>query len=438
MMHVKQRVKAMRWFGWLFAMLLAPPSWALNIVITGGTETAQPIAVVPFVQNGVTQGKLNPAAVIANDLRLSGRFAPVDTNDLLMRPTQLSEVKPAEWRVLDLPIVVLGRMLPGAAGRIKVEYELVDAWQGRRLRDGGFEVAEADLRRVAHRISDAVFEALTGVSGAFDTRIAFVSQEGRTLKNRRYQLKIADIDGENERVLLTSPQPILSPAWSPDGQQMAYVSFEQVDRASIWVQDLATGERRKIADFPGRNSAPAWSPDGKKLAFSSSRDGNPEVYVLTLASGALKRITQNPATDTEPVWSEDGRDLIYLSDRSGSAQIYRVDADGGRAERLSFEGRYNASPAVVPGSDVLVLLHAIEGKYRVATLDPARGQVQLLSGNPLDESPSVAPNGTMVAYATIQNDRGVLEIVSIDGRIRQKVSLGGQDIREPAWSPYLP
>jgi TolB protein len=160
--------------------------------------------------------------------------------------------------------------------------------------------------------------------------------------------------------------------------------------------------------------------------------------VLTLASGALKRITQNPATDTEPVWSEDGRDLIYLSDRSGSAQIYRVDADGGRAERLSFEGRYNASPAIVPGSDLLVLLHANEGKYRVATLDPARGQVQLLSGNPLDESPSVAPNGTMVAYATIQGDRGVLEIVSIDGRIRQKVSLGGQDIREPAWSPYLP
>lgn len=433
----ESKVLRMRWLSWVF-VLFAAPTWALNIVITGGTETAQPIAVVPFMQSGTAQGRLNPAAVIANDLRLSGRFAPVNANDLPMRPNQLSEVKPAEWRVLDIPIVVIGRMQPASAGRIQVEYELVDAWQGRRLQGGGFEIAEAGLRRVAHRISDAVFEALTGVSGAFGTRIAYVSQEGRTLENRRYQLKVADIDGENEQVLLTSRQPILSPAWSPDGEQMAYVSFEQVDRASIWVQSLASGERRKIADFPGRNSAPAWSPDGKKLAFSTSRDGNPEVYVQNLASGALKRITQNPATDTEPVWSEDGKSLIYLSDRSGSAQIYRVGAEGGRAERLSFEGRYNASPAIVPGSELIVLLHANEGKYRVATLDPARGQLQLLSGNPLDESPSVAPNGTMVAYATIQGDRGVLEIVSIDGRIRQKVSLGGQDIREPAWSPYLP
>ncbi len=215
----------MRKFLLLMGVLLSAPAGALNIVITGGTEMAQPIAVVPFAQTGSAQGLLNPAAVIANDLRLSGRFAPVNTRDLTMRPSQLADIRPQDWRVLDIPVVLIGRMQPAGAGRIRVEYELADAWQGRRLQGGAFEITEQGLRRVAHRISDAVFEALTGISGAFDTRIAYVSQEGRRVENRRYQLKVADIDGENERVLLTSRHPVLSPAWAPDGERIAYVSF---------------------------------------------------------------------------------------------------------------------------------------------------------------------------------------------------------------------
>ena len=407
----------------------------LTIEITQGMEDASPIAVVPFAAPaGVTLPE-DIAAIISANLRRSGRFAPLPEADLIARPRTADDVRFQDWRVLGVGDLVIGRVLQPAPGRYEVQFQLFDVFRGRQMTGYSIPARPEELRRVAHRISDLIYESLTGQPGAFDTRIAYVTSEGES-GSRRYALQVADSDGHNPRTVLRSPQPLMSPAWSPDGQQLAYVTFED-RRAAIYVQDVGTGARRELAAFDGINGAPAWSPDGRKLALTLSRDGNPEIYLLHLADNRLQRLTNNAAIDTEAVWLPDGNHLIFTSDRGGAPQLYRLDIRSGRAERLSFEGNYNSSADVSPDGRRLALVHRDGRDYRIGVMDLDSRRLRVLTDGSLDESPSFAPNGSMIIYATSVGGRGVLAAVSADGRFRQRLTLSGGDVREPAWSPVL-
>jgi TolB protein len=408
---------------------------ALTIEITQGMEGAVPIAVVPF---GTGAGGAAPpedvSAIIAADLARSGRFAPVPENNLIARPVDIGDVRFQDWRTLGVENLVIGRIQPAGAGQYRIQFRLFDVFRGRQITGYSLPATTDRMRYVAHRISDLIYEALTGQPGAFATRIAYVISE--TLNGKKtYELQLADSDGYNPQTLLSSPQPLMSPAWSPDGRKLAYVSFEK-HRASVFIQDIFAGTREKVSAFAGINGAPAWSPDGRSMAVTLSRDGNPEIYVMRLSDKSLKRLTFGPSIDTEPVWSPDGRSIVFTSDRGGSPQLYRMPAQGGRAERVTFEGNYNASADFSPDGKMLAMVHGDGGKYRIATLDLESGLLRVLSDGSLDESPSFAPNGSMIIYATEAGHRGVLAAVSSDGRFRQRFSLQQGNVREPVWSPF--
>lgn len=408
---------------------------ALTIEITQGTERAVPIAVVPFGWTGA--GARPPediAAIVAADLARSGRFAPVPQQDLVAQPHEGTQVRFADWRLLGTPSLVVGKMQPEGNG-YRVQFQLFDIYGEKQLRGFSFKVGAQDLRRLAHQIADIIYEALLNERGAFAARIAYVTSAMDARRKRLYSLYVADSDGYNPRVIVQSRQPLMSPAWSYDGRKLAYVSFE-ARRSMIFVQDLTTGRRERVASYPGNNSAPAWSPDGTRLAMSLSRDGNPEIYILHLASGELKRLTSQYGIDTEPVWSPDGKTIYFVSDRGGRPQIYRMPAQGGAAERVSFEGSYNASPRLSPDGKRLAMVRGEGNTFRIAVLDLETRQSTLLTEGRLDESPSFAPNGNMIIYATEARGRGVLAAVSIDGRVRQRLGLQeGGDAREPVWGP---
>ena len=409
------------------AALLSTTALALEIVVTQGSESALPIAVAPFPGS----------TVVSNDLRLSGQFSPLAEEQMISRPDRLSEVNFTDWRLLEIPTLVTGRVVEGEGGREQLEIQLVDVYRKRLLAHYRFSLGDGSarsIRQTAHAVSDLIYKALTGIRGAFSTHIAYVSVEHAESGKRSYTLELADADGENVQVLLTSFAPLLSPAWSPDGRQLAYVSFEN-GRSEVWVQGVYDGKRTRVASFRGKNSAPAWSPDGKQLALSLSRDGNSEIYLFELRSQQLQRLTRNRGADTEPVWSPDGKSIAFLSDRSGGPQIYRQDIAGGRATRVTFRGRYNTSPDWSPDGERLAFLHGEGGRYRIAVMDPDSGVVRILTNNRQDESPSFAPNGELIVYATQHDGRGVLEIASVDGGSVQQLSLRGKDVREPAWSP---
>jgi TolB protein len=431
-------------------LLPAGAVWAvLNIEITQGVEGAAPIAVVPFAWQAPEPHSQQPAAVappqeppldvtavIRADLARSGRFAPLKPRDMLARPHADSKINFGNWRILQSENLVVGTVQYLGADRYKIRFRLFDVFKGRQLEGYSLTANGSNLRRAAHQVSDIIYEKLTGEQGAFTTSVAYVTTEGLG-DARRYTLWVADADGYNGQSMMRSPEPILSPSWSPDGRQLAYASLEERGHQVVFVQDVASGQREKAAAYQGINGAPAWSPDGRSLAVSLSKDGNAEIYVIDLAGKKkARRLTRHWAIDTEPVWTPDGKFIVFTSDRGGRPQIYRVPVVGGRPRRLTFEGSYNARATISPDGRYLAMIHRDNGNFRVAVMEMETGDLRILSDGTLDESPSFAPNGSMIIYATNSGTKGVLAAVSVDGRVRQRLSVQEGDVREPAWSPF--
>ena len=408
---------------------------ALTIQITGGTEGAQPIAVVPFGWAGSGKLPTNVGKVIANDLRRSGRFAPLADKDLVGHPHTGDEVNFQSWRVLRVDNLVVGKVQATGPNSYTVQFQLFDVFQGRQIIGYSIPAHGSDLRRVAHHISDLIYHSLTGERGAFNTRIAYVTADRKSKDDTDYELQVADSDGYHPQTILRSSQPIMSPAWSPDGKQLAYVSFEH-HRSQIFVQNVASGARRVVASYPGIDGAPAFSPDGKRLAMTLSKDGSPDIYILNLSTGHLRRLTDDPSIDTEAAWMPGGKNLVFTSDRGGGPQIYEISADGGPAKRLTFDGNYNAGASVSPDGGHIAVVHGSGGNYQIAVLDLKTGLLQTVSKGPLDESPSFAPNGSMILYAAEHGNRGVLATVSEDGRAGQRLVAQQGNVSEPAWGPF--
>lgn len=409
----------------------------LRIEITQGVDKAVPIAVVPFGWQG--RGRTAPfdvTALISADLARSGRFAPIKPEDMLEHPTTGRDVDFEDWRMIGIEVVIVGRLIETARNDFTIQFQVFDVFRGEQLL-GYRQPAELErLRGASHRVADMIYEQLTGIPGIFSTRIAYVTATGAAA-NRKFGLIVADADGANARILVESSEPIMSPAWSPDSRKLAYVSFEQ-QKSEIYIQTLRSGARRRVSARAGVNGAPVWSPDGRYLALTLSKtDGNLDIYTLELANQVLRRLTEQPSIDTEPCWSADGRSIYFTSDRAGGPQIYRISATGGRAQRISFEGGYNARPRLSPDGEKLAVVHNDRGNYRIALVDVKRGFTRVLTAGRLDESPSYAPNGETLIYATRKGGRGVLATVSTDGRIHQSISSLEGDVREPVWSPFM-
>ena len=418
----------------------------LEIVVTEGWDSPTKIAVVPF--GGPSLPGVDLAAVVAADLLRSGQFAVLPSEDMLSLPDSVEGVFFRDWRLLGMDYLLIGRVAVAAGAsrvttnsRLALVYHLFDVATEREMATARLAFTPELARDAAHGVSDDVFATVTGVPGAFSTKILYVLQRDAGSGPAPYRLMLADADGHRERELFRSEDAILSPAWSPAADRVAYVSFE-TGRSTIMVQELATAARTRVAEYPGINGAPTFSPDGTRLAMSLSRDGNPEIYVKNLATGDLRRVTRRPnAIDTEPIWSPDGESLIFTSDRGGKAQIYRKDLKTSFVERLTFEGDYNARARILPDGQHLVYVHRREGVYRIAWQDLERDSLRVLTAldqeTALDESPTIAPNGMMMIYATRNAGRGVLAAVSIDGRAKYFLPSQAGDVREPAWSPFL-
>lgn len=407
------------------------------LVISSGSDRAIPIAVVPFGWQGGQPLPEDLANIVSDDMRNSGVFSPIPRQNMLSQPSQASEVIFRDWKALGANYVLVGSVVPNG-GRLQISYALFNVSTEQQVLTGNVGGSTDQLRDMAHFISDQAYEKLTGVKGAFSTRILYVTAERFSATNTRYTLQRADYDGARAVTLLQSREPILSPRFAPDGKRIAYVSFEQ-QRPRIFMQYIDTGRREQLTNFEGLNGAPAFSPDGNRLAFVLSKDGNPEIYVMDLGSRAIRRVTNDSAIDTEPFWGKDGQTIYFTSDRSGKPQIYKTSANGGGAERVTFVGNYNANPKLSADEKTLVMVHRQEGftNFQIAAQDLQRGSVRVLSNTSLNDSPTVAPNGTMLIYATRQQDRGVLMLVSINGRVRIPIPTAQGDVREPSWSPYL-
>jgi TolB protein len=402
----------------------------LNIDITKSFESKVPIAISPFGSS--TSLAENISAIIDNDLDHSGYFKTLAEQDMLTQPTSANQVIMKNWQILGQEYLLVGN-IQQAKGGYEIFFQLLDVSKNEQIMDYKITAGNTGLRRAAHQISDLIYEKLTGNKGIFGTKLAFVSSEG-DISNRNYQLQIADVDGYNVQTIVSSKEPIMSPTWSPDGNKIAYVSFEN-HRAAIFVQILTTGNRVKITSFPGINGAPAWSPDGRKLALTLSKNGSPDIYILDLASKQLTQLTDNAWINTEPAWSPDGRTLVFTSNQTGKPQIYKIPSNGGKATRLTFKGNYNASASFSPDGSKITMVHAAGGNYKIALLSLNTGSIKILTQGSLDESPSFSSNGSMVLYAARRANKGILAAVSIDGRINQKLAFQNPEVREPAWAP---
>ena len=420
---------------WLFACVAQAAE--LSIEITRGADNPTSIAIVPL---GATPGLLPPTAidaVVSADLERSGLFAPMKVSDMIAQPHEQSQVFYNDWRLLGTDFIVIGRMTRDAAGLYRVQFELLDVLRQSLLLQETVNGSEAQLRDIAHYIADKVYEKLTGIKGAFSTKVAYVSVS-QTGNRQNFRLIKADADGERAQMILESPEPILSPSWSPDARQLAYVSFEE-RRPAIYRQVIATGERQKLTSFPGLNGAPSWSPDGRRLAMVLSKDGNPEIYMMDLATRQLTRLTNHFAIDTEPAWMPDGRSIVFTSDRGGKPHIYQVDVASLQLKRLTFEGAYNSRPRPMPDGSGIVYVHRSEpgGPFHIALQNLQRNTVRVLTETQYDESPSVAPNGSMIIYATKRLGKGILAVVSVDANVKYFLPSAAREVREPAWSPFI-
>lgn len=398
-----------------------------RVEISGVGATQLPIAVTRFRDEEKAPQPV--AAIVRADLERSGYFRPIDGNGTALDET--SRPVMSDWRAKNVDALAAGSMLKLADGRYDVRFKLWDVVKGSDLGGQASAVDPADLRLAAHRIADIIYEKLTGDRGVFSTRIAYVTKGGG-----RYTLRVADADGEGGQVALNSPEPIISPSWSPNGLELAYVSFEN-QKAVIYAQEVATGKRRVVANFRGSNSAPAWSPDGSTMVATLSREGGSQLFLMDRNGGNVRRLTSSSSIDTEPVFSADGKTIYFISDRSGGPQIYRVGAGGGNPERITFVGSYNVSPAVSPDGRTLAYISRSGNVFRLHTLDLSPGaQPVALTDTVDDESPSFAPNGKLIIYATRADGRDVLMTTTLDGRIKARLVSTTADVREPAWGPY--
>ena len=421
----------------LLALLLISPLAQAQLVIeiTQGVDDPTPIAVVPFAWQGEGTAPDDVAQVVQDDFTRSGQFDPIDRADMLGFPTREEELFYRDWRAISSEYVLIGGVT-GTGDQLSVHFELYDVLRQARIAEGDFAGPAGEARMLAHQVSDAVYEKLTGIRGAFATRLLYISVTRNPTGKDYYRLTLADSDGARPIVLLESREPIVSPTWSPDGSQVAYVSFE-TGRPAIFRQVLATGEREQLTNFRGLNSSPAWSPDGNTLAMVLSKDGSPDVYLMDLSSRRLTRVTRHYAIDTEPSWMPDGNSFLFTSDRGGRPQIYRYDLRSGLTERVTFEGSYNARARVAQDGRNVVLVHQRDGQFQIAIHDLVTDRLQVLTNTDLDESPSIAPNGSVVLYATKYGDRGILSAVSVDGGVKFRLPARSGDVREPAWSPYM-
>ena len=421
----------------VFTLLLSLSAWSSELVIeiTQGVDNPVPIAVVPFQWSGDSALNEDVAQVVDADLERSGQFKSLKRSLMLSFPYRKEDIYFRDWSYLATEYLIIGQVLPTDDGGYQVDYQLFDVQRQESVAGARFTGGKNDLRALAHSVSDAVYEALTGLKGAFRTRIAYVAAD-KKVNPSYYKLLVADADGYNAKEILKSNQPIMSPSWSRDASKLAYVSFE-TNRPAIYVQDITTGKRERIKSFKGINGAPAWSPDGSKLAIVLSKDGNAEIYVLDLTTNRLTRVTKHYGIDTEPSWSVDGKNILFTSDRGGKPQIYQVTLDSGWVERLTFEGDYNARGSLTHDGRFLVLVSRHDSQFHIAVQDLQRGTMSLLTQTSLDESPSVAPNGSMVIYSTQDGGRDILAAVSIDGKVKFNIPANEGVVREPAWSPYL-
>ena len=410
----------------LAATSVAPAMAQFRVEVTGVGLTQLPIAIAPF--RGDAQAPQKIAAIVQADLERSGQFRSIDASGAALDESSRPDV--AMWRQKSADSLAVGSITRMADGRYDVRFRLWDVVRGQDLGGQSFVVTQGDLRLVAHRIADFIYEKLTGERGVFSTRITYVTKTGS-----RYSLWVADADGENAQSALSSPEPIISPAWSPSGGQIAYVSFES-RKPVVYVHDVATGRRRLIANFRGSNSAPAWAPDGRTLAVTLSRDGGSQLYTIDANGGEPRRLMQSSGIDTEPVFSSDGRTIYFVSDRGGAPQIYRVPVGGGSAERVTFSGNYNISPSISPDGKWLAFISRVGGAFKLHVMDLASGAVNAITDTTADENPSFAPNSRLLVYATQQQGREALMTTTLDGKIKARLAGQAGDIREPDWGSF--
>jgi len=413
---------------WVVLAALPPAAHAvltIEIIGTGGNQF--PVAIAPFRSEANLPQPLTP--VIAADLARSGVFRIVDAGGLNPPPHEPQDVNYATWRARGADALVIGSVSLLPDGRYDIRFRLMDVAKQAQLAGYAYTASSAQLRHAAHRIADAIYEKLTGDKGVFSTRITYVVKRGS-----RFELQVADADGHGAQTVLASKEPIISPSWSPDGTRLAYVSFEQ-RKPVVYVQSLVTGGRRAVANHWGSNSAPAWAPDGKRLAVVLTKDGGSQIYLIDADGGGVTRLTQTSAIDTEPNFSPDGQLLLFTSDRGGTPQIYGMSVSGSDVRRLTFEGSYNVSPRFSPDGKSFTFIQRNGDRFNVAVQDLTTRQVQVLTDGAVDESPSFAPNGRMILYATEVRGRGILSAVSSDGRVKQRLTADTGDVREPAWGP---